>query len=219
MLQGEGNSLSFNRSYLKKQILVQDQGGREVQPGGTLQYFEDLNRAPNAEIGPKDFFEMASKQISASVCGFCGKAIHGEYISYKNGSAYHRESHEIAKLCKICGFPIGRRQKARSDTAGNTFHSDCYKNASFCVACGEPITAGQSYRKAKNDDTIWHKRCFENSSFCGITGKYIKPGVKTVRIGPEIFLKSEYDKSPKCIVSALPIANHGQHIVNRRSKS
>jgi hypothetical protein len=25
-------------------------------------YFEDLNRAPNAEIGPKDFFEMASKR-------------------------------------------------------------------------------------------------------------------------------------------------------------
>jgi hypothetical protein len=176
MLQGEGNSLSFNGSYLKK-------------------------------------------HISASVCGFCGKAISGEYISYKNGSAYHRECHEIAKRCKICGLPIGRKQKAKSDTAGNAFHSACYKNASFCVACGEPITAGQSYRKTKSGDTILHKRCFENSSFCGITGKYIQPGVKTVRLGPEIFIKSEYDKSPKCIVSALPLANHGQHIINRRSKS
>ena len=48
------------RSYLKKRILVQYQGGREVQTGGILAYFEDLNRAPNKEIGPKDFFEIAS---------------------------------------------------------------------------------------------------------------------------------------------------------------
>lgn len=26
-------------------------------------YCEDLNRAPNAEIGPKDFFEIASERI------------------------------------------------------------------------------------------------------------------------------------------------------------
>jgi len=51
-------AISGIRSYLKKRILVQDQGGREVQPGGILAYFEDLNRASNAEIGPKDFFEM-----------------------------------------------------------------------------------------------------------------------------------------------------------------
>jgi hypothetical protein len=43
--------------------LVQGQGGREVQTGGILVYFEDLNFATNAEIGPKDFFEMASNQI------------------------------------------------------------------------------------------------------------------------------------------------------------
>ncbi len=59
------------RTYLKKRILVQNQGGREVQPGGILVYFEDLNRAPNAEFGPislraasyarqEDFFEMGS---------------------------------------------------------------------------------------------------------------------------------------------------------------
>jgi hypothetical protein len=47
-------------TYLKKRILVQNQGGRKVQPGGILEYFEDLNRAPNAEFGPKDFFEMCS---------------------------------------------------------------------------------------------------------------------------------------------------------------
>jgi len=33
------------------------------QPGGILEYFEDLNRAPNAEFGPKDFFEMGSRII------------------------------------------------------------------------------------------------------------------------------------------------------------
>ena len=45
--------------------MVQGQGGREVQPGGILEYFEDLNRAPNAEIGPKDFFEMVSKAYAS----------------------------------------------------------------------------------------------------------------------------------------------------------
>jgi hypothetical protein len=48
------------KSHLKKRILVQGRGGREVQTGGILQYFEDLNRAPHEEIGPKDFFETAS---------------------------------------------------------------------------------------------------------------------------------------------------------------
>jgi hypothetical protein len=43
--------------------LVQIRGGREVQTGGILLYFEDLNRAPDKEIGPKDFFEMTSKQL------------------------------------------------------------------------------------------------------------------------------------------------------------
>ena len=46
--------------------MVQYQGGREVQPGGILQYFEDLNRAPNTEIGPKDFFEMVSNLCPAA---------------------------------------------------------------------------------------------------------------------------------------------------------
>jgi len=48
--------------------LVQYQGGREVQTGGILKYFEDLNLAPNpAEKGgkPKDFFEIASKSFAA----------------------------------------------------------------------------------------------------------------------------------------------------------
>jgi hypothetical protein len=94
-----------------------------------------------------------NKPLSASVCGFFGKAIYGDYISYKN--------------------------------------------ALICVACGKPVIAGQSYRKSKKDNTIWHKRCFENARFCGITGHYIKPGVATVRIGSEIFLKKKGSACPK----------------------
>ena len=32
----------------------------KFQPGGILKYSEELKRRGNAEIGPKDFFEMAS---------------------------------------------------------------------------------------------------------------------------------------------------------------
>ena len=50
------------RSHLKNWILVQGQGGNEVQPTGILEYSEELKRGPNTEIGPKDFFEMASNK-------------------------------------------------------------------------------------------------------------------------------------------------------------
>ena len=46
------------RSHLKNWILVQAQGGATLQPAGILKYVEDLERGPNKEIGPKDFFEM-----------------------------------------------------------------------------------------------------------------------------------------------------------------
>ena len=49
------------RSHLKKRILVQDQGGAELQPAGILKYVEDLKRGPNTEGGPKDFFKIASR--------------------------------------------------------------------------------------------------------------------------------------------------------------
>jgi len=49
------------RSHLKNRILAQGQGGAEDQPAGILQYSEELKRGPNTEIGPKDFFEMASR--------------------------------------------------------------------------------------------------------------------------------------------------------------
>jgi hypothetical protein len=51
---------ALTRSHLKIRILVQDQGGADVQPAGILKYSEELKRGPNKEIGPKGFFEMAS---------------------------------------------------------------------------------------------------------------------------------------------------------------
>jgi hypothetical protein len=53
------NSVSV-RSYLKNRILVQGQGGAEFHPADILKYFEELKREPNAGIGPKDIFEIAS---------------------------------------------------------------------------------------------------------------------------------------------------------------
>jgi len=41
--------------------LAQDRGGAEFHTGGIHQYFEDLKRGTNKDIGPKDIFEIASK--------------------------------------------------------------------------------------------------------------------------------------------------------------
>jgi hypothetical protein len=51
---------SVSKSFRKNWILVQDQGGGTFQPAGILRYVVDLKRVANADIGPKDFFEMAS---------------------------------------------------------------------------------------------------------------------------------------------------------------
>jgi hypothetical protein len=60
--------LQFNenasRSHLKIRIFGWDQGEAENQPAGILKYVEDLIRGLNADIGRKDFFEMASIKIS-----------------------------------------------------------------------------------------------------------------------------------------------------------
>jgi hypothetical protein len=53
-----------SRSHLKIRIFIRDQGEGEDQPAGILQYVEDLRRGINADIGQKDFFEMASNAIS-----------------------------------------------------------------------------------------------------------------------------------------------------------
>jgi hypothetical protein len=57
-------------SHLKNRILDQGQGGTEFQPAGILKYFEELKRGTNTEIGPKDFFEMASNRKA------CNHGIH-----------------------------------------------------------------------------------------------------------------------------------------------
>jgi hypothetical protein len=43
--------------------LVQVQGGAELQPAGILQYSEQLKQGTNTEIGPKNFFEIASNLL------------------------------------------------------------------------------------------------------------------------------------------------------------
>jgi hypothetical protein len=53
------------RSYLKKRILVQDVGGFGFQTAGIRRYVEDLKPGPNTQLGPKDFFVMASKNKTA----------------------------------------------------------------------------------------------------------------------------------------------------------
>jgi hypothetical protein len=49
------------RRYFKIRIFGRDQDEAEDQPTGILKYVEDLRRGLNADIGRKDFFEIASK--------------------------------------------------------------------------------------------------------------------------------------------------------------
>ncbi len=53
--------LLIYRSHLKIRIFGRDQGEAEDHSAGILKYVEDLRRGLNADIGRKDFFEMASK--------------------------------------------------------------------------------------------------------------------------------------------------------------
>jgi hypothetical protein len=61
--------LQFTRSHLKIRILIQSQGGSEFQPAGILKYVEDMKRGTNVEIGPKDYFEIASRHFSVFAGG------------------------------------------------------------------------------------------------------------------------------------------------------
>jgi hypothetical protein len=60
---------TLTRTHLKNRILVQDRGGAELHTGGILLYVEDLKRGTNKDIGPKDIFEMGSKQKEAMYVG------------------------------------------------------------------------------------------------------------------------------------------------------
>ena len=55
------------RSHFKNRILVQGCGGAAFLTGGILEYFEDLKRGTNKDIGPKDFFEIASIKLIGAV--------------------------------------------------------------------------------------------------------------------------------------------------------
>ena len=47
--------MTIIRSYLKIRILVQVQGGPDVQPTVILQYFEELDEGPTPKLGQKTF--------------------------------------------------------------------------------------------------------------------------------------------------------------------
>jgi hypothetical protein len=59
-------TLKITRTYLKKKIFVPDQGEAKHQPAGILEYFEDLMRGFNADMGQKDFFEIGSSKVILS---------------------------------------------------------------------------------------------------------------------------------------------------------
>ena len=49
-------TVTYIRSCLIKQILVQDVGGPGFQTADICRYVEDLKPGPNTQLGPKDFF-------------------------------------------------------------------------------------------------------------------------------------------------------------------
>ena len=53
-------AISKNGFWLNKPKAYRDQGGAEFRAAGILRYVEDLKWGTNTEIGPKDFFEIAS---------------------------------------------------------------------------------------------------------------------------------------------------------------
>ena len=55
-------AISKNGFWLNTPEAYKNQGGAEFQLAGVLKYVEDLKRGTNTEIGPKDFFEMASNE-------------------------------------------------------------------------------------------------------------------------------------------------------------
>jgi hypothetical protein len=61
--------VKFTISLLKIRIFVRDRGEAKNQPAGILKYVEDLRRGLTADIGRKDFFEMAYNIIGKS-CWF-----------------------------------------------------------------------------------------------------------------------------------------------------
>ena len=84
----------LTRSHLKNRILVQSQGGARFQPAGILEYVEDLKPGPNAEIGPKDIFEIASNFSLLTRCAGTIK-IKTMIIDFKAGRTLDLLHHRI----------------------------------------------------------------------------------------------------------------------------
>ncbi|OQX60689.1 MAG: hypothetical protein B5M56_10625 [Desulfococcus sp. 4484_241] len=157
------------------------------------------------------------KQPAGIFCDICGQQISGRYIQTSDGHTYHQTCYDKAEKCPICLMPIISGQKTATLSDGRVCHLSCLDNADFCSLCGEPICRGQVYLKSEKYGETWHESCFNAAPKCGITGRPIAPGVATVKIGKEIFIKAAYDKSRKCLVSGLPVVNHGRYIVNART--
>jgi hypothetical protein len=88
--------------------------------------------------------------------------------------------------------------------------------AKQCQVCGRGFPPGGNYLAGEDGDR-WHKTCHEGSPRCGITGRPIPEGVPWVSVQGEAFLAGEYGRTPKCLVSGLPLVNRGKHFVNPRS--
>jgi hypothetical protein len=69
-MQSQGQRTAFSKNETlklgdmetvsKSSIRFKVKTAVRFKPEEYIRYFEDLNRAPNAEIGPKDLFEIAS---------------------------------------------------------------------------------------------------------------------------------------------------------------
>lgn len=155
------------------------------------------------------------------LCDICGKEISsGKYISnFSNDSTYHEACFNNCQRCPICASPIEKNQEITRLSDNKVCHLACFKNADLCGICGDPICKGERYRTSEKHDETWHFSCFNKVDKCGITGRPITPGTEIVNIGGETFIKAEYDKCAKCLVSGLPISNHGNCLVNSRTKT
>lgn len=158
-----------------------------------------------------------AKELS---CGICGEPIDAvKYIRLSNGKTYHKDCFEHCQWCPICSLPIGKDQESVPLTGDRLCHLSCFVQADFCGICGEPICAGEEYGEAEKSGTLYHVSCFDSVPKCGLTGQPITPGTEYVCIGNETFLKSAYEKSKKCLVSGLPISNHGKYLKNSRTET
>ncbi|MDY6824229.1 MAG: hypothetical protein SWH68_10620 [Thermodesulfobacteriota bacterium] len=154
------------------------------------------------------------------LCDICGKPITtGHYVQLPDGKTYHKYCFDHCTRCALCSRPVKSHEKVVSLSGGRVCHPSCFKKADICGICGEPICQGDAYRRSEASGAHYHDACFDRVPRCGLTGRPIVPGTAYVRIGDETFIQAEYDQCRKCLVSGLPVANHGTCIVNPRSET